>query len=154
LSAATSPFSERTFMSFRLLIAVSALLVAAAAQAQQAPAVQTEAAASPAPAAAPPAAATEAHATKPGDATAGAAKPGVSAACHGIDGNPASSQYPKLAGQQESYIARQLGLFKTHKRDNPIMMGFAAPLSEQDTHDIGAYFASKTSLPGVADTKL
>ena len=137
-------------MSFRLVIAVSALLVAAAAQAQQAPAGQAEAPASPAPAAAQPAA-TEAHASKPGDATAGAAKAGVCAACHGIDGNPASSQYPKLAGQQESYIVRQLGLFKTTKRLNPIMIGFVAPLSEQDMHDIGAYFASKTSLPGVAE---
>ena len=33
-------------------------------------------------------------------------------------------------------------------------LGFAMPLSEQDTHDIGAYFSSKTPLPGVADTKL
>lgn len=135
-------------MSFRLVIAVSALLVAAAAQAQQAPEKPAEAAAaSAAPAEVKPAAA---HA---GDATAGAAKAGVCAACHGIDGNPASSQYPKLAGQHENYIVRQVGLFKAHKRDSAIMMGFAMPLSDQDTHDIGAYFASKTSLPGVADTK-
>lgn len=141
-------------MSFRLVIAVSALLVAAAVQAQQAPGDKpTEAAASAAPAEAKTGAA-EAATPKPGDATAGAAKAGVCAACHGIDGNPASSQYPKLAGQHETYIVRQLGLFKSHKRDNPIMMGFVAPLSEQDMHDIGAYFASKTSLPGVADTKL
>jgi cytochrome c553 len=34
------------------------------------------------------------------------------------------------------------------------MMGFVMALTDQDMHDIGAYFASKTSLPGVADSKL
>jgi len=92
--------------------------------------------------------------TKPGDAAAGQAKAAVCAACHGMDGNPAQSQYPKLAGQQEDYIARQLELFKEKKRDNVIMQGFAAPLQPQDMHDLGAFFASKTSLPGVADAKL
>ncbi len=92
--------------------------------------------------------------TKPGDAAAGQAKSAVCAACHGMDGNPAQSQYPKLAGQQEDYIARQLELFKEKKRDNVIMQGFAAPLQPQDMHDLGAFFASKTSLPGVADSGL
>jgi cytochrome c553 len=34
------------------------------------------------------------------------------------------------------------------------MMGMATPLSPQDMHDIGAYFASKNPLPGVADQAL
>jgi cytochrome c553 len=93
-------------------------------------------------------------AVKPGDANAGQGKSGVCAACHGMDGNPPSSQYPKLAGQHEDYIVRQIDMFKSHARDSAIMMGFAMPLSEQDAHDIGAYFASKTSLPGVADAQL
>ncbi|MDE1884861.1 MAG: cytochrome c4 [Xanthomonadaceae bacterium] len=125
-------------MSFRLVIALSALLGAGSIQAQ-------------APATAP--AAPEAP-LKPGDASAGQAKTATCAACHGIDGNSAAAQYPKLAGQQASYIVRQLELFKSGKRANPIMLGFAASLSEQDMRDIGAYFASKTSLPGVADAKL
>jgi len=144
-------------MSFRHVVAVFALLVSAGLFAQ-APADKPAEAAAPAPApgvtpAYAPAQASAA-AVKPGDATAGQAKAGVCAACHGIDGNPASSQYPKLAGQHETYIVRQVGLFKSHKRDSPIMMGFAMPLGDQDMHDIGAYFASKTSLPGVADSKL
>ena len=93
-------------------------------------------------------------ALKPGDATAGQAKSAVCGACHGMDGNSADPQYPKLAGQSEQYIARQLIDFKSAKRQNPIMMGMAAPLSEQDMHDLGAYFASKTALPGVADQAL
>ncbi|MGA9421193.1 MAG: c-type cytochrome [Rhodanobacteraceae bacterium] len=89
-----------------------------------------------------------------GDATAGAAKAAVCAACHGVDGNSTDPQYPKLAGQNEAYIARQLELFKSGKRVNPIMVGFASPLSIRDMHDIGAYFATKQALPGVADTAM
>jgi cytochrome c553 len=90
----------------------------------------------------------------PGDATAGQAKAAVCGACHGMDGNSSDPQYPKLAGQSQQYIVRQLTDFKSGKRQNPIMMGMATPLSSQDMHDIGAYFASKTALPGVADQAL
>ena len=93
-------------------------------------------------------------ALKPGDATAGQAKAAVCGACHGVDGNSTDPQYPKLAGQSEAYIADQLADFKAGKRQNPIMLGMATPLSEQDMHNVGAYFASKVSLPGVADQAL
>jgi cbb3-type cytochrome c oxidase subunit III len=93
-------------------------------------------------------------AVKPGDATAGQAKAAACGACHGMDGNSSDGQYPKLAGQSEQYIAHQLASFKAGKRQNPIMLGMATPLSEQDMHDIGAYFASKSPLPGVADQAL
>jgi cbb3-type cytochrome c oxidase subunit III len=144
------------FMSFSHVIAFAALVVAGLGSGL------TQAADTPAPAAAPVAATPPAEAVasaadapvKPGDATAGQAKSATCAACHGMDGNPASSQYPKLAGQHEEYIARQVDMFKSHKRDSAVMMGFVMGLSAQDMHDIGAYFASKTSLPGVADAKL
>ncbi|MBD8899447.1 c-type cytochrome [Rhodanobacter sp. DHG33] len=133
-------------------------LTAGAAMAQSAPAKAATtahpaaaASAAPAPAAA---AATAETATKPGDATAGQGKAAACGACHGMDGNSTDPQYPKLAGQSEQYIAHQLENFKSGKRQNPIMLGMATPLSEQDMHDIGAYFASKTALPGVADQAL
>ncbi len=100
------------------------------------------------------AAAPVAVAVKPGDATVGQGKAAVCGACHGLDGNSSDPQYPKLAGQGEAYIAHQLANFKSGKRQNPIMLGMATPLSPQDMQDIGAYFASKTSLPGVADQAL
>jgi cytochrome c553 len=103
---------------------------------------------------APAAAAAAGVAAKPGSVTAGQAKAAVCGACHGLDGNSSDPQYPKLAGQSEQYIVHQLNNFKSGKRQNPIMMGMATPLSEQDMHDIGAYFASKTPLPGVADKAL
>jgi cytochrome c553 len=121
----------------------------AAASSAKAPASAASAAAAPtteAPAAT--------AAVKPGDATAGQGKAAACGACHGMDGNSSDAQYPKLAGQSEQYIVRQLTDFKAGKRQNPIMMGMATPLSEQDMHDIGAYFASKTALPGVADQVL
>ncbi len=115
-------------MSFRYVIGMAVLLGAGWAQAADKPVV--------------------------GDAAAGAAKAATCGACHGADGNPTMSQYPKLAGQNENYIARQIQLMKSGKRQNAVMMGFIANLSEQDMHDIGAFYASKASLPGVADTKL
>jgi cytochrome c553 len=142
-------------------LALVLALSASAAMAQDAkPETATPAAAStaatPASAAtaAAPATAVAAAAVKPGDAAAGQAKAAVCGACHGMDGNSADAQYPKLAGQSEQYIVRQLTDFKSGKRQNPIMMGMAAPLSTQDMHDVGAYFASKTALPGVADQAL
>jgi cbb3-type cytochrome c oxidase subunit III len=138
-------------MSFRRVFVQSLLaltaLAAGAAQAQTAPSEPSAPAAH--------AEAAPAHAGPIlGDAKAGESKSAACGACHGIDGNPTDKQYPKLAGQNEAYIARQITLFKSQKRQNPIMMGFAATLSEQDMHDIGAYFAGKASLPGVADDKL
>jgi len=118
-------------MSFRLVVAFAALVSASMTYAAEAP-----------------------SGTKPGDATAGQAKAATCGACHGIDGNPASSQYPKLAGQHEDYVARQVDLIKSGKRVVPAMQPFVANLSAQDQHDVGAYFASKASLPGVADAKL
>ena len=71
-----------------------------------------------------------------------------------MDSNSADAQYPKLAGQSEQYIVRQLTDFKSGQRQNPIMLGMATPLSVQDMHDLGTYFASQTSRPGVADQAL
>ncbi|MBB5208904.1 c-type cytochrome [Chiayiivirga flava] len=88
---------------------------------------------------------------QPGDAAAGAGKAAACAACHGVDGNSVDPQYPKLAGQNERYIARQLALYKSGGRENAIMVGFASTLSPQDMRDLGAHFASQTVRAGIAD---
>lgn len=139
-------------MSFRPLVAVSALLMMASAFAQD-PAAEVIAVPDPAPAAL--SSLTDPFAAAaPGDATAGAGKAAVCAACHGMDGNSADPQYPKLAGQHEDYTARQLALFKSGERNNAIMLGFAAMLSAQDMRDLGAYYAGQATAPGVADESL
>jgi cytochrome c553 len=97
-----------------------------------------------------------AHAETPGnlllgDADAGASKAAACGACHGMDGNSVDPTYPKLAGQNEAYIVRQLKHFKDGQRVNPIMAPFAMTLSEQDMHDLGAFFADKQATPGQTD---
>jgi len=149
-SAGFRPAVLGSAMALVFALSASAAMAQDAKPETAAPAAASTAAAAPA---APAVAAAEAP-TKPGDATAGQAKAAVCGACHGMDGNSADAQYPKLAGQSEQYIVRQLTSFKAGKRQNPIMMGMAAPLSTQDMHDVGAYFSSKTALPGVADQAL
>lgn len=102
-----------------------------------------------------PAAEVEAHdRALVGDAGAGETKAAVCAACHGPGGNATDPQYPKLAGQNEAYTARQLVQFKTQQRLDPVMFGFAVTLSQQDMHDLGAFFATQNAVSGVADEAL
>jgi len=81
-----------------------------------------------------------------GDTLKGKEKSTVCAACHGADGNSASPDFPKLAGQHEDYIVRALTDYKAGKRKNPIMMGMAAPLSKDDVADLAAYFSAQKGL--------
>jgi cytochrome c553 len=85
-----------------------------------------------------------------GNAADGKTKSASCAACHGVDGNSMVPTFPKLAGQHASYIAKQLADFKSGDRKDPTMNGMAAPLSEQDMADLGAYFASNTGAIGSA----
>ena len=81
-----------------------------------------------------------------GDVDAGRAKSEPCAACHGPEGNtPIQPDYPILAGQYADYLARALLDYQTGKRTNPIMVGLAANLSEQDRLDLAAFFASQKS---------
>ena len=89
-----------------------------------------------------------------GDAEAGKNKAAACAACHGQDGNSAAAANPKLAGQSEVYLVKQLKDFKAGNRVNAIMQGMAAGLSEQDMADIAAFYASQTIEVGKADPEL
>jgi cytochrome c553 len=100
----------------RLMIAVAALALAGAAQAA-------------------------------GKADAGKQKAAqVCAACHGPAGNkPTAPENPILAGQHYDYLVKALQDYKSGKRNNAIMKGFAASLSKQDMEDLAAWFASQPS---------
>ncbi|MGL4318775.1 MAG: c-type cytochrome [Pseudomonas sp.] len=89
-----------------------------------------------------------------GDAKAGQAKTAVCGACHGPDGNSAAPNFPKLAGQGERYLLKQLHDIKGGKRQVLEMTGLLTNLSEQDLADIAAYFASQKMSVGAADPKL
>jgi cbb3-type cytochrome c oxidase subunit III len=77
----------------------------------------------------------------------------VCAACHGADGNSGTPAYPKLAAQHPEYIVKQLQEFKSGKRANPIMQGFAAQLNDQDMKNIAAYVTASKGKPGFAKDK-
>lgn len=76
----------------------------------------------------------------------------VCVACHGADGNSAAAANPKLAGQISEYLYKQLHNFKgwdgkPAERNNPIMGGMVAALSDEDMKSLAAYFASQTLKP-------
>jgi cytochrome c553 len=86
-----------------------------------------------------------------GDAQAGAAKAASCYACHGPMGNGAiNPEWPKLAGQNSSYIYAQLVAFKSQARKQPIMYAQASALSDDDMKNISAFFAAQAPVPGVA----
>ncbi|PJK35532.1 cytochrome c4 [Pseudomonas sp. S10E 269] len=89
-----------------------------------------------------------------GDATAGQAKAAVCGACHGPDGNSPAPNFPKLAGQGERYLTKQLHDIKDGKRTVLEMTGLLTNLSDQDLADLAAYFASQKGSVGAADPKL
>jgi cytochrome c553 len=68
----------------------------------------------------------------------------ICAACHGPDGNSVASTYPSLAGQHPVYIVNQLKAFKSGQRNNPIMLGMASTLTDQDMLNVAAYFSRQT----------
>ena len=89
-----------------------------------------------------------------GDATAGQGKAAVCGACHGADGNSVAPNFPKLAGQGERYLLKQMSDIKAGNRTVVEMTGMLDNLSEQDLADIAAYFASQKMSVGAADPKL
>jgi cytochrome c553 len=84
-----------------------------------------------------------------GEASFGA----VCAACHGADGNSAIAGNPKLAQQHPEYLVKQLQEFKSDKRNNAVMKGFASALSDDDMKNIAFWLASKAAKPGFAKDK-
>ena len=89
-----------------------------------------------------------------GDAAAGEAKAAACAGCHGVGGVSMVSVNPNLAGQGARYIYKQLHDFKSGRRSNPIMMGMAGPLADQDMADLAAYFSSQKAVVGKAKPDL
>jgi cytochrome c553 len=81
------------------------------------------------------------------DVTAGQAKAKeICQACHGLDGNSAVADYPKLGGQYPDYLAKALRDYKSGARKNPIMAGFAGALTAQDIDNLAAYYASQPAV--------
>ena len=73
--------------------------------------------------------------------------------CHGAGGNSTIVQNPKLAGQSEAYIYKQLADFKTPQRNNPVMSPIAKALSDDEMKNIAAYLDKQAAKPGAAKNK-
>lgn len=78
----------------------------------------------------------------PADADAGKRKAGGCSGCHGAAGISVNDQWPNLAGQRKAYLIRQLKLFRSGERVEPIMNSFAGPLTDEDIEQIAEYYAS------------
>jgi len=82
----------------------------------------------------------------------------VCVACHAADGNSTAAVNPKLAGQFSDYLHKQLRNFKAQGgrkalRENPIMAGMVATLTDEDMAAVAAYYAAQTLKPAAASDK-
>lgn len=82
----------------------------------------------------------------------------VCVACHMADGNSAQPENPKLAGQFSEYLYKQLTNFKPQgtakpERENAIMAGMVAALSDADMRNVAAFYAGQTLRPAAAQDK-
>ncbi len=90
---------------------------------------------------------------KPDLAKGQASATAVCAACHSFDGSRGTPANPILQGQHAEYLVKQLSEFKSGKRDNAIMKGMAATLSDEDIKNVAAFYAGKQAKPGFAKQK-
>lgn len=63
--------------------------------------------------------------------------------CHGMEGESASSIFPRLAGQHAEYVARQLDDFKSGKRKSETMKSQVEDLTPEEMKALGAFFENK-----------
>lgn len=89
-----------------------------------------------------------------GNAAAGKDLTTACAACHGADGNSLAPSFPKLAGQNEKYLLKQLRDIKSGARMVPAMMGQLDDKSDQDLQNMAAYYAGQTMSPAAAKKDL
>ncbi|WP_109513345.1 c-type cytochrome [Pseudomonas ovata] len=89
-----------------------------------------------------------------GNAEAGQDKIAVCTACHGPDGNSPLASFPRLAGQGERYLLKQLREIKSGQRVVPEMTGLLNPLNDQDLADMAAWYARQKPAVGAADPAL
>ena len=72
-------------------------------------------------------------------------------ACHAIDGNSLIPVNPKLGGQHAAYITKQLKNFKSGLRENAVMAGMVANLTEKDMINLGQYFSEQDILLSLSE---
>jgi len=90
----------------------------------------------------PPASATSAN--EPGRqlANQGVSNVPACSSCHGARGEGnAAGGFPRIAGQSQYYIVRQLESYADGSRENPVMAPMAKAMSREQRDAVGAYYA-------------
>ena len=95
----------------------------------------------------------QAQSVKPDLAKGSAVYAQTCVACHAADGNSSTPANPKLAQQHPEYLVKQLQEFKSGKRDNAIMKGFASAMSDDDMRNVAYWLASQKDKGGAATDK-
>jgi cytochrome c553 len=67
--------------------------------------------------------------------------------CHGMQGESATELFPRLAAQNENYIAKQLANFKSGERKSEVMPRMVGALTPEDMRALGLYFSRQASPP-------
>ena len=70
----------------------------------------------------------------------------VCAVCHGTDGNSATDQFPRIAGQREAYLVGALRAYRDGRRIDPVMKPQVEGLSDEDMGKLAAYYAAQAGL--------
>ena len=89
-----------------------------------------------------------------GDIDAGSRKSATCVTCHNSDGNSTQSEFPKLAGQNQKYLLRQMLAIQSDDWPVPLMAGQLDNFSVQDLEDIAAWFAAGQMSLAAADPEL
>jgi len=77
-------------------------------------------------------------------AAAGKELTAVCATCHGTDGaTTTSAEFPKLAGQYESYLIHALKEYRSGDRQSPVMGIYASSLTIKQIEALSAWYASQ-----------
>lgn len=74
--------------------------------------------------------------------------------CHGAAGASTIAQNPKLAGQHEAYLYKQLLNFKGPDRKQAIMTTYAGMLTDAEMKNIAAYLDKQPASPGAAKDRV
>ncbi len=79
----------------------------------------------------------------------------ICAGCHTEDGNSTTPEFPKIAGLDAVYIAKQIKDFKKDKRVSEIMGPMASQIPDKDIEFLAGYFSKQKRTSGiVTDAKL
>ena len=86
-----------------------------------------------------------------GDPAAGKSTAIICMGCHGSDGNSTNPGYPKLAGQGEAYLRKQLQDFKSGARKEEHMNSMVEAISNKDIPNLAVWFTGQQRSPGIAN---